>query len=907
MQTLLGKHWHHLPNEEILHLLETDESKGLDLFELNHRQERFGPNALTPQKGKSPFVRFLLQFNNPLIYVLLASSIVTAFVKGLVDAGIIMGVVFVNAIVGFVQESRAENAINALVKSMVAEATVLRAGKKDRVPATSLVPGDIVLLQSGDKVPADLRLVQTRELQVAEATLTGESLPIEKKADTLLANDTPLSDRRNMAYATTLVTYGQGTGVVIATGDATEIGRISQLISQAQSLETPLTRKIAEFSRLLLLVLSGVAILSFAIGLLRGQSFADTLTTSIALAVASIPEGLPAAVTVTLAIGVSRMAKRRAIIRKLPAVEALGSTTVICSDKTGTLTQNQMTVQVVYAGMTQYTVEGSGYNPQGVFLTESGQTISALPASLQKVLQVGALVNDSHLQFVEGAWQIQGDPTEGALLVAAKKAGLDETILPQKFPRKDAIPFESAYQYMATLHDNDSTHHKIAFVKGSVEALLSRSSRILDAEGNTVAINPEEITTIADALAARGLRVLGFAEKEMPEKTRQLIHEDVAAGLTFLGLQAMIDPARTEAIAAVKASQLAGIQVKMITGDHPLTASVIAQEVGINEANRVLTGRELAALSDSELIQAVKNTGVFARVTPEQKLRLVEALQSLGNVVAMTGDGVNDAPALKQANIGVAMGITGTDVSKEAADMVLTDDNFATIEAAVEEGRSVFDNLTKIITWTLPTNLGEGLVILVALIINEVLPILPIQILWINMVTVAVLGLVLALEPREPGIMQRSPRDPNAPILTGALLRRIILVGVIILIGAFGLFEWELMRGESLEVARTVAVNIVVFVELFYLFNSRSLQYSPFKIGFFSNRWLWFGVIAMVLLQMAFTYLPFMQNIFETAALGFGEWWRILAFGVLTFIVVEFEKFITNRKHRTGAQVNNGN
>jgi cation-transporting P-type ATPase F len=907
MQTLLGKHWHHLPNEEILHLLETDESKGLDLFELNHRQERFGPNALTPQKGKSPFVRFLLQFNNPLIYVLLASSIVTAFVKGLVDAGIIMGVVFVNAIVGFVQESRAENAINALVKSMVAEATVLRAGKKDRVPATSLVPGDIVLLQSGDKVPADLRLVQTRELQVAEATLTGESLPIEKKADTLLANDTPLSDRRNMAYATTLVTYGQGTGVVIATGDATEIGRISQLISQAQSLETPLTRKISEFSRLLLLVLSGVAILSFAIGLLRGQSFADTLTTSIALAVASIPEGLPAAVTVTLAIGVSRMAKRRAIIRKLPAVEALGSTTVICSDKTGTLTQNQMTVQVVYAGMTQYTVEGSGYNPQGVFLTESGQTISALPASLQKVLQVGALVNDSHLKFVEGAWQIQGDPTEGALLVAAKKAGLDETIMPQKFPRKDAIPFESAYQYMATLHDNDSTHHKIAFVKGSVEALLSRSSRILDAEGNTVAINPEEITTIADALAARGLRVLGFAEKEMPEKTRQLIHEDVAAGLTFLGLQAMIDPARTEAIAAVKASQLAGIQVKMITGDHPLTASVIAQEVGINEANRVLTGRELAALSDSELIQAVKNTGVFARVTPEQKLRLVEALQSLGNVVAMTGDGVNDAPALKQANIGVAMGITGTDVSKEAADMVLTDDNFATIEAAVEEGRSVFDNLTKIITWTLPTNLGEGLVILVALIINEVLPILPIQILWINMVTVAVLGLVLALEPREPGIMQRSPRDPNAPILTGALLRRIILVGVIILIGAFGLFEWELMRGESLEVARTVAVNIVVFVELFYLFNSRSLQYSPFKIGFFSNRWLWFGVIAMVLLQMAFTYLPFMQNIFETAALGFGEWWRILAFGVLTFIVVEFEKFITNRKHRTGAQVNNGN
>ncbi len=897
MQQLLSRHWHHLPTEEIQELLETNPERGLDRFEVEHRQARFGPNALTPRRGKSPLVRFLLQFNNPLIYVLLVAGVITALVKGPVDAGIIIGVVLINAIVGFVQESRAANAIAALAQSMVAEATVIRAGEKKRLPAPELVPGDIVLLQSGDKVPADLRLVQSRDLQIAEAALTGESVPVEKSSAVLLPVDTPLGDRRNMAYATTLVTYGQGIGIVVATGDASEIGRISQLLAEATEMETTLTRKIKEFSRLLLYVLLVVSGLALGISLLRGQPLADAFITSIALAVASIPEGLPTAVTVTLAIGVARMAKRRAIIRKLPAVEALGSTTVIGSDKTGTLTQNQMTVQEIYAGGELFTVEGSGYAPTGRLLRDGvALPTENLPLALQATLETGALANDSQLLQAEGRWTIQGDPTEGALLVVARKAGLDAAALTQRSPRLDVIPFESAHQYMATLHETGAGQSRRALVKGSVEALLARSAQVLAADGQLIPLDKAAIHQQVDRMAAEGLRVLAFAEKRLPADVQNLAHDDIADGLTFLGLQGMMDPPRPEAIVAVRASQEAGIKVKMITGDHPLTAAAIARAVGIAEADQVLTGQQLAALSDDALIAAVEPTGVFARVSPEQKLRLVEALQARGHIVAMTGDGVNDAPALKQANIGVAMGITGTDVSKEAADMVLTDDNFATLEAAVEEGRSVYDNLTKIITWTLPTNVGEGLIILVALLLSEVLPILPVQILWINMVTVAVLGLVLALEPSEPGIMQRPPRDPEAPILTPALLQRILLVGALILIGAFGLFEWERQRGTSLEVARTVAVNLVVFVELFYLFNSRSLTRSPFQIGLFSNRWLWLGVGGMILLQAAFTYLPFMQTIFSSAPLGWSEWGRVLAFGVLSFGIVEIEKWLRARR-----------
>jgi len=589
------------------------------------------------------------------------------------------------------------------------------------------------------------------------------------------------------------------------------------------------------------------------------------------------------------------MAKRRAIIRKLPAVEALGSTTIISTDKTGTLTQNQMTVKEIYAGGHLYQVDGSGYEPKGEFRSIENELLMDLPNALLSTLKSGALANDSRLLLREDRWSIEGDPTEGALIVAAAKADLSEAEMAAQFPRIDTIPFESEYQYMATLHLDSSDKTKTAFIKGSLEAILARSKQSVDSEGNLIPMDLKAVETLAAKMSLKGLRVLAIAEKRMPEVQDSLEHTDIAEGLTFLGLQGMLDPPRSEAIQAVRVSQEAGIRVKMITGDHPLTARAIAEQVGIAQAATVITGVELSKLSDAELVKVVDKTGVFARVTPEQKLRLVEAMQANGDVVAMTGDGVNDAPALKQADIGVAMGITGTDVSKEAADMVLTDDNFATIEAAIEEGRGIFDNLIKIISWTLPTNIGEGLIILIAILLNEILPILPVQILWINMVTVTLLGLVLGLEPIEPGIMQRPPRDPDTPILSKVLIRRIILVGILILIGAFGLFEWEILRGQPLEVARTVAVNMVIFIEIFYLLNSRSLEYSPFKIGFFKNRWLWFGIGGMVLLQVLFTYAPFMQSIFSTGPLGFDEWWRILAFSIASFLIVEFEKWLSNR------------
>ena len=908
MHTLLDKYWHHLPAAEVLDLLGSNLESGLDVFEVKHRQQHFGPNVLTPKRGKSPLVRFLLQLDNPLIYILLVAGVITAVLKDAVDASIIFGVVLVNAIVGFIQESKAERAIEALAQAMTTEAAVVRAGKTERIPAAALVPGDIVLLQAGNKVPADMRLVRGRELQVIEAALTGESLPVQKAPDLSLAPDTVLADRRNMVYTSTLVTYGQGTGVVIATGDATEVGRISQLISTAQELETPLTRKIAQFSRIMVYAILALAVVSSLLGIWRGQSIIDTLMAAIALAVAAIPEGLPAAVTVTLAIGVSRMARRRAIIRKLPAVETLGSTTVICSDKTGTLTQNQMTVQQIVSAPASYEVTGVGYQPSGQIvrsLNGSGQGADAGPApdvALLECLKAGLLCNDSRLVEREGRWDIQGDPTEGALLVAAHKAGLSPDSMRAQFPRLDTVPFEADYQYMATLHEGEEPEAKVAYVKGAAEVILEKCSAALDASGRPMPLPAGKLHAAVEAMAAKGLRVLALARRQLPTGTTHLTHANVASDLTFLGLQGMMDPPRPEAVAAVQACQAAGIRVKMITGDHALTAAAIARQIGLDGVSTpaqttpaVLTGKAIAEYSDEELIGAADRTAVFARVTPEQKLRLVEAIQACGHVVAMTGDGVNDAPALKQADIGVAMGITGTDVSKEAADMVLTDDNFASIEAAVEEGRGVFDNLTKIIAWALPTNLGEGLVILAAILAGVALPILPAQILWINMTTVGVLGLVLALEPKEPDIMRRPPRNPQAPILTRELLWRILLVGTLILAGAFGLFELEQAIGSDLSQARTVAVNVVVAIELFYLFNCRSLTQSMVRIGLLSNRWVILGVAVIVLLQLLFTYTPLLNELFSSAPISLAAWGRILAAGLITFVIIEFEKWMRHR------------
>ncbi len=910
MQTLHGTHWHHLPAGEVADLLESNPQNGLDVFEVQRRRERFGPNVLTPRRGKSPLMRFLLQFHNPLIYILLAASVITLALKDEIDAAIIFGVVLANAILGYIQEAKAERAIEALAQTMITEATVLRSGKTQRLSAAELVPGDIVLLQAGNKVPADMRLFRARDLQIAEAALTGESVPVQKDASLSLTPDTPLADRRNMAYASTLVTYGQGAGIVVAIGDNTEVGRISQLIATAQELQTPLTRKIAQFSRTLLYAILALAGLTFLVGMWRGQPAIDTFMAAIALAVAAIPEGLPAAMTVTLAIGVSRMARRRAIIRKLPAVEALGGTTVICSDKTGTLTQNQMTVQAIAVPGARYEVTGAGYDPSGQILHQGeavratalreGAGEAASAAALLECLKAGLLCNDSRLVEKQGQWEIEGDPTEGALIVSARKAGLSPESQLALLPRLDAIPFESQHQYMATLHAAGTDQPRIVYVKGALEVILEKCAAALDAAGRVIPLDTDEIHRVADAMAAEGLRVLAFARGHLPaaQRATTLAHADLAAGLTFVGLQGLSDPPRPEAVAAVHACQTAGIRVKMITGDHALTAATIARQIGLNGAAdsdpagpAVLTGKAMTELSDVDLIEAAERTAVFARVTPEQKLRLVEAFQARGHIVAMTGDGVNDAPALKQADIGVAMGRSGTDVSKEAADMVLTDDNFASIEAAVEEGRTVFDNLTKIIVWTLPTNLGEGLVILAAIFLGLALPILPVQILWINMTTVGVLGLVLAMEAGDRDLMRRPPRNPKAPILTPELMWRTLLVGALILIGAFGLFEWEQRLGGGLAAARTVAVNVVVIVEMFYLLNCRSLTQSMFRVGVFSNRWLLGGWAVMIALQLLFTYAPFMNAVLSSAPIGLEAWGRILAVGVATYAIIEFEKW----------------
>jgi Ca2+-transporting ATPase len=893
MQTLLGKHWHHLANDEIVELLCSNQQTGIDLFEARHRLERFGRNVLTPKKGKSPLMRFLLQFHNPLIYILLASSAITAIIKDISDAFVILAVVIVNAIIGYAQEARAEKAIEALAHAMTTEASVLRGGKTQRISAAELVPGDIVQLKSGDKVPADLRLLSGRDLQVAEAALTGESAPVQKDPALRLDPETILAERRNMAYASSLVTYGQATGIVTATGDNTEVGRISQLIASAEALETPLTKKIAQFSNVIVYVILFLAAVAFVIGLWRGQNVIETFTAAIAIAVAMIPEGLPAALTVTLAIGVSRMAKRRAIIRKLPAVEALGSTTVICSDKTGTLTQNQMTVQQIITQQNRYQVSGAGYNPTGQITRDGQAFLPPANSALAETLTAGLLCNDAELHAQpDGSWQTSGDPTEIGLVVSAFKGGFDNT-LRQSQPRLDAIPFESQHQYMGTLHTL-ADGQRVVYVKGAVEALLERCTGALDETGQVIPLDADLIHRQVDEMARRGLRVLAFARQPFAAGN-QLCHEHIASGLTFLGLQAMIDPARPEAIAAVQACQRAGIRVKMITGDHALTASAIAAQIGLQGNLQAMTGKAMSALTDEQLIQAAEERAVFARVSPEQKLRLVDALQSLGNVVAMTGDGVNDGPALKQADIGVAMGITGTDVAKEAADMVLTDDNFATIEAAVEEGRGVFDNLTKIIAWTLPTNLGQGMIIVLALLLGAQLPILPIQILWINLVSVGALGIVLALENREPGIMLRPPRRPDSPILTNELLWRVLLVGILILVGAFGLFELTLLKGAGIAEARTAAVNAVMFIGAFYLLNCRSLRYSMFQIGVFGNRWLWVSMAALILLQLAFTYMPVMNSFFYSAPISALAWLEILGMGVLTYAIVEVEKWLRRR------------
>jgi magnesium-transporting ATPase (P-type) len=894
--------WHALAPGDALSRHEVEPDKGLTAEEVSRRLEQYGPNRLPEHPGKSAWVRFAEQLAAPLVLVLIAAGIVTALLGEWVDSSVIFGVVLVNAVIGYLQEGKAAAALAALAKSVATEVTVLREGQRFRIDAAGLVPGDIVVLAAGDKVPADLRVLRGKELRTVEAALTGESLPVHKHCETLPA-DTMLADRRNMAYAGTTVVSGQGYGIVVATGAASETGRISGLIASAPDLATPLTRKIAAFANLLLWAILGLAALTFAIGTLRGETAFDMFMAAVALAVGAIPEGLPAAITITLAIGVARMAKRRAIVRQLPAVEALGSTTVICSDKTGTLTENAMTVRALWAGGLLYEITGHGYTPEGDFLLDgekvgAGGTAPPGMETAKEALLAGMLCNDASLTHDKGQWTIAGDPTEAALLVAAHKIGFDEATVASLFPRVDELPFESARQTMATLHQVGSD--RVLYAKGAIERLLPACSHVLDGQNRVAPLEAallDNIEAAAVALAQQGLRVLALCRHAGHDDFVEPAH--LEAGLTFLGLVGMIDPPRPRAISAVRACHNAGIRVKMITGDHADTALAIARQLNIvADGGKALTGRQLAALDDAALAAAVCSVDVFARVEPEQKLRLVRALQANGEIVAMTGDGVNDAPALKSADIGIAMGMTGTEVAKEAAAMVLTDDNFATIEAAVEEGRGIFDNLVKFITWTLPTNFGEGLVILAAIVAGLTLPITPLQILWINMTTAVLLGLPLAFEPVEGNVMRRPPRPPSAPILDTVLIQRILLVGVLMLAGSFGLFLLALERGAPIEEARSIAVNVFVAIETVYLFNCRSLTRPVWMVAPFSNPWVWGGAGAMLLLQAMFTYLPLFHVLFGTAPIGLDAWLQIGVVALAAMLIIDGEKALRQALRR---------
>lgn len=905
--------WHALASAEALRLVEGDPHRGLSDAAAAERLARFGRNVISARPGRAWWVRLLLQFHAPLVYILLAAGAVTLWLGEFVDSAVIFGVVLVNAAIGFVQETKAVKAIDALSKSMRIEATVRREGHRKRIDAAELVIGDIVLLEAGDKIPADLRLLDhsVRDLRVDESMLTGESKAVSKHFEAL-PEPTVLADRRNMAYAGSLVTRGTAEGVVVAVADATEVGRISEMIAEAEELATPLTRKIAQFSRLLLWVILGVAALTFVIGMARGNPAVEMFKAAVALAVGAIPEGLPAAVTIMLAVGVSRMASRRAIIRKLPAVEALGSTTVICSDKTGTLTQNQMTVTAAWAGGIVHRVEGAGYDPSGsIAADEGGGRIDAAGSpALTELLTCGALCNDAALVEREGRWEAHGDPTEAALLVAARKlpgADLSADALGERLPRIDAIPFESERQYMATLHERieGSARAEVIYVKGSVERVLEMCAQMMDSRGGTVPLDAEAVRSSSAELAGRGLRVLAFARGEPPPGTRDLTHAMVESGLVLLGLQGMLDPPRPEAIEAVRACLGAGVRVKMITGDHALTASTIARMIGIGagsgQGSTALTGAAMAEIPDGELPARAEETDVFARMTPEQKLRLVRALQSRGHIVAMTGDGVNDAPALRQADIGVAMGIAGTEVAKDAADMVLADDNFASIEAAVEEGRCVFSNLTKFIVWTLPTNGGEAATILIAVLLGWPLPILPVHALYINMACAVLLGMPLIFEAKDPDIMARPPRDPARPLMTFELLMRTGLVSILLSAGAIALFHWELGRGASEASARTAAVSVIVIGEVFYLFSSRALMRPAWSVPLLSNIWLWAGIAAMLIVQFAFAHWPIINRLFHSAPLDAAAWGRVFLAGAAVLVIVEIEKAIRRALHQGSA------
>ncbi len=882
-------HWHSTNPEQVCEALSCS-YQGLSEEEVEKRLVQYGPNALTPPKRRSALMRFLEQFNNVLIYVLLGSVVVTALLQHWLDSAVITGVVIINAIIGFIQEGKAERALEAIRSLLSPMASVWRSGKIITIPAQQLVPGDVVTLQSGDRVPADLRIIKKRNLQIDESILTGESQPVEKDIRAL-DESTILADRTCMAYSGTLVTYGTGTGIITSTGDKTEIGKISQLLSTVEHLTTPLVRQMAVFARWLTVVILVIAAATMLFGsYVRDYSLTEMFLAAVGLAVAAIPEGLPAIMTITLAIGVQRMASRNAIIRRLPAVETLGSVTVICSDKTGTLTKNEMTVRNIITSEHAASVDGVGYTPHGAFYVDELVIDPVDNKLLNELLHAGVLCNDAHLDHRDGNWEIVGDPTEAALVVLASKAGLDPALIRKQIPRDDVIPFESEHRFMATLH-HDHNNNAFIYLKGAPEKILDMCAWQYD--GNEKQdIDKDFWQKQIIELAEKGERPLAIAMCKLEQRLTELEFDTVDADLTLIGILGINDPPRKEAITAINHCKEAGIQVKMITGDHASTAQAISMQLGINH-QQVITGADIDGMSEEEFNKSVLKTNVFARANPEHKLRLVKAMQAQDHVIAMTGDGVNDAPALKRADIGIAMGKKGTEAAKEAAEMVLTDDNFASIINAVEEGRTVYDNIRKSILYILPTSVGEAVMIIAAVLLGYALPITPVQILWINMVTTVTLALSLSFEPAEKDVMKRPPRAPSTPLLSSFLVWRIIYVFTIMLIGSFGMFLFMLDLGYSMEMARTVTVNTIVMFEVFYLWNIRYLYASVISFkGLFGNRYVIIAIALVILFQLAFTYVPFMQTLFRTEPLNLDTWITLTAVAASVLVLVELEKWL---------------
>ncbi|MDX9741267.1 MAG: cation-transporting P-type ATPase [Gammaproteobacteria bacterium] len=878
-------------------------SGGLDRAEAHERRHRYGPNRLKRAKTRGPLVRFLMQFNNILLYLMMGAAVITAFLEHWIDTSVLLAAVVINAIIGFIQEGKAENALDAIRNMLSPRATVVRGGRRREIDAADLVPGDQVLLASGDRVPADIRLITVKSLRVDEAALSGESQAVSKAADAV-AGDAPLGDRRSMVYSGTVVVYGQARGIVVATGAHTEIGRIDRMLSDIASITTPLLRQIDRFGRVLALVILAIGVATFALGTLgRGHSAGEMFMMVVALVASAIPEGLPAIMTVTLALGVQRMARRNAIIRLLPAVETLGSVTIICSDKTGTLTRNEMTVQRMVTSDQSFDVSGTGYEPVGSISVDGRPVAIEDHRVLALAVRAGVLCNDARMRQEGSLWQVEGDPTEGALLVLGSKIGLEHEQESGRWPRLDSIPFESENRFMATSHSDPDAGRWI-FIKGAPERIFDICAHqmhdVTDEEQPSFDI--EHWRTLAENTAAHGLRLLAIACKRAPGSRQGLQMGDVdAGGYTMLALAGIIDPPREEAILAVRECHRAGIEVKMITGDHLITARAIGARLNIgNSGHRAVAGAELDELDDAELRRLVTEADVFARASPEHKLRLVRAMQSNGEVVAMTGDGVNDAPALKRADVGVAMGMKGTEAAKESSDMVLADDNFATIAAAVREGRAVYDNIRKFILFMLPTNGGEALVVIAAILFEFTLPLTPAQVLWINMVTSSTLGLALAFEPAESDVMRRRPRPPGEPLLSGFFVWRVTLISFLMMAGALGLFLWELGNGTDEATARTMAVNAIVLAEMFYLLNSRYIFASVLnREGLLGNRYVLVAIAACIPLQLLFTHTGVMQSIFGSADLTAGDWLKVICAGLLVFIVAELEKYFLRRTGRT--------